>query len=49
MSGYAALGSNGQIVLVVPEHDLVIVSTANTEDSIVALVERYIIPAVQQF
>jgi CubicO group peptidase (beta-lactamase class C family) len=31
MKGYAALGNGGQIILVIPESDLVIVTTAKTE------------------
>jgi len=34
MEGYAALGGGGQIILVIPKSDLVVVSTANTEESI---------------
>jgi CubicO group peptidase (beta-lactamase class C family) len=48
MEGYAALGSGGQIILVVPKYDLVIVTTGNTEESIFELIEQYVIPAVQE-
>lgn len=48
MEGYAALGSFGQIILVIPESDMVIVSTANTDESIFELIEKYILPAVQK-
>jgi len=47
-AGYAALGTGGQIILVVPELDLVIVTTARTEESIFELIDRYVIPAVQK-
>jgi CubicO group peptidase (beta-lactamase class C family) len=47
-AGYAALGSGGQIILVVPELDLVIVTTARTEESIFELIDQYVIPAVQK-
>jgi CubicO group peptidase (beta-lactamase class C family) len=47
MKGYAALGTGGQIILVVPESDLIIVSTANTEESIFELFEKYVLPVVQ--
>jgi CubicO group peptidase (beta-lactamase class C family) len=45
---YAALGSGGQIILVIPESDLVIVSTANTEESIFELIEKYVLPSVRK-
>ena len=48
MVGYAALGDLGQIILVIPESDLVIVTTAATEESIFELIEQYILPAVQK-
>jgi CubicO group peptidase (beta-lactamase class C family) len=47
MKGYAASGGGGQIILVVPEKDLVIVTTASTEESILELVSKYVLPAVQ--
>ena len=47
MDGYAALGSGGQIILVIPKYDLVIVTTAHTEESIFELIEQYVLPAVQ--
>lgn len=47
MDGYAALGSGGQIILVIPKSDLVIVTTAFTEGSIFELIEQYVIPAVK--
>ena len=48
MAGYAALGDHGQIILVIPEHDLVIVTTADTRESIFQLIEQYVLPAVQK-
>ena len=48
MAGYAALGGGGQIVLVIPESDLVIVTTAKTDESIFELIDQYILPAVQK-
>jgi CubicO group peptidase (beta-lactamase class C family) len=47
-TGYAALGGGGQIILVIPDLDLVIVTTANTEESIFELIEQYVIPAAQK-
>jgi CubicO group peptidase (beta-lactamase class C family) len=47
MKGYAASGGGGQIILVLPEYDLVIVTTANTEESIFELIDKYVLPAVQ--
>lgn len=47
MEGYAASGGGGQIILVVPKYDLVIVTTAWTEESIFELIEQYVLPAVQ--
>jgi CubicO group peptidase (beta-lactamase class C family) len=48
MDGYAALGGGGQIILVVPKHDLVIVTTAYTEASIFELIEQYVLPSIQE-
>ena len=48
MEGYAALGLGGQIVLVIPKSDLVIVSTAKTEESLFELFDKYILPSVQK-
>lgn len=47
MEGYAALGGGGQIILVVPKHDLVIVTTAWTEESIFELIGQFVLPAVR--
>lgn len=47
LKGYAALGSGGQIVLVIPESDLIIATTAHTEESIFELIEKYVLPAVK--
>jgi CubicO group peptidase (beta-lactamase class C family) len=48
MGGYAALGGGGQIILVIPESDLVIVTTAKTEESLFELFGKYILPAVNK-
>jgi len=48
MAGYAASGGGGQIILVIPDSDLVIVTTANTDESIFELIEQYVLPAVQK-
>lgn len=48
MDGYAAVGQGGQIILVIPKSDLVIVTTAHTEESIFELIEQYVLPAVQE-
>lgn len=48
MEGYAALGTGGQIILVIPKSDLVIVTTAKTEESLFELFDKYILPAVQK-
>ena len=47
IKGYAASGGGGQIILVVPEYDLVIVTTAFTEESIFELITKYVLPAAQ--
>lgn len=46
MDGYAASGGGGQIILVVPKYDLVVVTTAWTEESIFELIEDYVLPAI---
>jgi hypothetical protein len=33
---------------VIPKSDLLIVSTANTEESVFELIEKYILPSVQK-
>ncbi len=48
MEGYAALGGGGQMILVIPKDDLVIVTTALTEESIFELINQYVLPAVQK-
>lgn len=48
MEGYAALGGGGQVILVIPKSDLVIVTTARTEESLFELFDKYILPAVQK-
>ena len=47
--GYAALGRDGQMVLVLPDLDLIVVTTAqiNGHDPIFQLVDDYIIPAAR--
>lgn len=47
MKGFAAVGLGGQIVLVIPESDLVIVTTAATQESIFELIDQYVLPSVQ--
>jgi CubicO group peptidase (beta-lactamase class C family) len=49
MNAYTATGRYGQTIFVIPEADLVIVTTAQMEnfDAIFQLIEEYIIPAVQ--
>lgn len=49
LQGYAALGRDGQTILVVPSLDLVIVTTAQTggHGQIFTLIEKHILPAVQ--
>jgi CubicO group peptidase (beta-lactamase class C family) len=49
LKAYAALGLDGQTVLVIPELDLIVVTTAQTNghDEIIQLVRQYILPAVQ--
>jgi CubicO group peptidase (beta-lactamase class C family) len=48
--GYTALGLYGQTIFVIPEAELVIVTTAEMEnhDEIFRLIEEYILPAVQK-
>jgi len=49
LDGYAALGSGGQTIFVIPASDLVIVTTATMKDDhdqVVKLIEQYIIPSV---
>lgn len=50
ISAYMALGRYGQAIIVIPEHELVIVTTAALEnhDPIFLLIEQYILPAVQE-
>jgi CubicO group peptidase (beta-lactamase class C family) len=48
MEGYAAIGNGGQIVLVIPKSDLVIVTIAATQESIFELIDQYVLPAVQK-
>jgi CubicO group peptidase (beta-lactamase class C family) len=49
LEAYTALGRYGQTIFVIPEDDLVIVTTANMDnhDEIYRLIEQYILPAVQ--
>jgi CubicO group peptidase (beta-lactamase class C family) len=50
LRAYTALGLFGQTILVIPEDDLVIVTTAQVanHDMIFRLIEQYILPAVQK-
>lgn len=50
LRAYTALGLFGQTILVIPEDDLVIVTTAQVanHDAIFRLIEQYILPAVQK-
>jgi CubicO group peptidase (beta-lactamase class C family) len=50
LGAYTALGLYGQTIMVIPESDLVIVTTAQMEnhDKIFQLIEQYILPAVQK-
>lgn len=49
LKGYAAMGRYGQTILVLPEQQIIVVTTAriDTHDPIFELVEEFIIPAVQ--
>jgi CubicO group peptidase (beta-lactamase class C family) len=49
MGAYAALGRDGQTIFVVPDLQLIIVTTAqvNGHEAIFKLIEQYILPAVQ--
>jgi CubicO group peptidase (beta-lactamase class C family) len=50
LDAYAALGRDGQTIFVVPESDLIIVTTAAMDghDEIFRLIEDFIIPALQE-
>lgn len=50
LAAYTALGRAGQTVFVVPELDLIVVTTAemNGHDQIFQLIEQYILPAVRE-
>jgi hypothetical protein len=48
MDGYVAVGGGQQIIFVVPESDLVIVTTADTQESVFELIEKYVLPAAQK-
>ena len=47
---YVALGRDGQTIFVVPELDLLVVTTARVDghEAIFDLIEEYILPAVQE-
>jgi CubicO group peptidase (beta-lactamase class C family) len=49
LGAYMALGREGQTIFVVPEEDMIIVTTAGLEnhDEIFRLIETYILPAIQ--
>ena len=42
------MGGGGQMILVIPRYDLVIVTTALTEESIFELINQYVLLAVHQ-
>jgi CubicO group peptidase (beta-lactamase class C family) len=50
LKAYTALGRDGQTVFVIPEQDLIVVTTAETygHDQIFQLIQQYILPAVQE-
>ena len=50
VGAYAAWGLYGQTIFVIPESDLVVVTTAemDNDDEITELVEKYIVPAVRE-
>ena len=50
LQAYTALGLDGQTIFVIPEKDLIVVTTAATygHDQIFQLIEQYIVPAVQE-
>ena len=50
LGGYTALGRYGQTIFVIPEADLVVVTTAQMEDhdEVFQLIEQYILPAAEQ-
>jgi CubicO group peptidase (beta-lactamase class C family) len=50
LAAYTALGRDGQTIFVIPELDLVIVTTAEIggHDEIFQLIQQYILPAVQE-
>jgi CubicO group peptidase (beta-lactamase class C family) len=49
LAAYTALGRGGQMIFVIPELDLVLVTTAamNGHDEIFQIIQQYILPAVQ--
>jgi len=50
LDAYTALGLRGQTIFVIPESDLVIVTTAamgNGHEDIIPLIEEYIVPSIQ--
>ena len=49
LAAYTALGRDGQTIFVVPDSDLVIVTTADMDghDEIFKLIEQYILPALE--
>ena len=50
LGAYTALGRSGQTIFVVPDLNLIIVTTADVggHDQIFKLIEQYIVPAVQR-
>lgn len=49
-NAYAALGRDGQTIFVIPDFDLIVVTTAriNGHDPVFELIDQYIIPAVEK-
>jgi CubicO group peptidase (beta-lactamase class C family) len=50
LSAYTALGREGQTIFVMPEADVIVVTTAGMDnhDEIFRLIEQYIVPAMQR-
>ncbi len=52
MDLYSARGYHGQFIIVLPEYDLVVITTAddeNTADTIFTVLSNYIIPSIENF
>jgi CubicO group peptidase (beta-lactamase class C family) len=50
LKAYTALGRGGQTIFVIPEFDLIVVTTAEMggHEEIFQLIQQYILPAVQE-